>query len=286
MGAGNPWNKRSGTMNSTITRVVDEGDGLGNVQGEVLDASGVHYKVLNRRIRALAGRNVRDIEIRNVYGQRYLGTNLWGIDGRDDLKIQVHGTPGSDLGAFMDGGTIEIFGNVQDATGNTMNAGRIIIHGSAGDVLGYGMRGGEIYVRGNVGYRVGIHMKEYKDMIPTVVIGGTIQDFFGEYMAGGRVIVLNKFFDGNPPLRQSYFIGTGMHGGSIFIRGTIEAHQMGSEVGVADPTDEEYRQIREYVGNFCRHFNLEEKKANLLKREKFRRLYPKSSRPYGRLYAY
>jgi len=273
-------------MSTATTGGIKEGSGPERSQGEILDASGVHYKVLNRQIRALAGRNVRRIEILNVHGQRYFGTNLWGIDGRDELNIQVHGTPGSDLGAFMDGGTIEVFGNVQDGTGNTMNDGRIIIHGSAGDVLGYGMRGGEIYVRGNVGYRVGIHMKEYRDMVPTIVIGGTVQDFFGEYMAGGRVIVLNKFFDDNPPVRLSNFIGTGMHGGSIYIRGEVEEHRMGAEVGVAEPTDEEYRQIRTYVGNFCRYFNLEEKKVNLLKRDRFRRLYPKSSRPYGRLYAY
>jgi glutamate synthase domain-containing protein 3 len=273
-------------MSVSTTSGVNGSTGPEKVRGEVLDASGVHYKELNRRIRALAREDVRRFEIRNVYGQRYFGTNLWGIEGRENLNIRVHGTPGSDLGAFMDGGTIEVFGNVQDGTGNTMNEGRIIIHGSAGDVLGYGMRGGEIYVRGNVGYRVGIHMKEYRDMVPTIVIGGTIQDFFGEYMAGGRVIVLNKFFDDNPPVRQSYFIGTGMHGGSIFVRGEVEAHQMGAEVGVAEPTDEEYSQIREYVGNFCRMFGLEEKKVNLLKRDRFRKLYAKSSRPYGRLYAY
>jgi glutamate synthase domain-containing protein 3 len=190
------------------------------------------------------------------------------------------------MGAFMDGPTLEVFGNAQDATGNTMNCGRIIIHGSAGDVLGYGMRGGEIYVRGNVGYRVGIHMKEYMDKIPTVVIGGTMQDFFGEYMAGGRIIVLNKFFDNNPPIRQSYFIGTGMHGGSIFVRGDVEAHQIGAEVGITEPTDDEWMEIEKYVAKFCTVFGLEKRQVKLLKREKFWRLSAKSKRPYGMMYAY
>lgn len=150
-----------------------------------LDATGAYYKDLNRQIRALAQEGARKFEIHNVYGQRYIGTNLWGIEDRDKIHIRIHGTPGSDMGAFMDGPTLEVIGNAQDATGNTMNCGRIIVHGSAGDVLGYGMRGGEIYVRGNVGYRVGIHMKEYQDKVPTIVIGGTMQDFFGEYMASG-----------------------------------------------------------------------------------------------------
>lgn len=250
-----------------------------------IDAQGVYYKDLNRQIRAMANEGARKFEISNVFGQRYIGTNLWGTE-REKIQIRVHGTPGSDLGAFMDGPSIEVFGNAQDATGNTMNCGRIIIHGSAGDVLGYGMRGGEIYVRGNVGYRVGIHMKEYLDKVPTVVIGGTMQDFFGEYMAGGRIIVLNKFFDDNPPIRHSYFIGTGMHGGNIFVRGEIEAHQIGAEVGMSEPTDAEWKVIEKYVHNFCKAFGMETSKAKLLKREKFWRLFAKSSRPYGRLYAY
>jgi glutamate synthase domain-containing protein 3 len=250
-----------------------------------INTRGVHYKDLNREIRTLAEGGARKFELQKVYGQRYIGTNLWGTE-REKIKIRVYGTPGSDLGAFMDGPEIEVFGNAQDATGNTMNCGKIIIHGSAGDVLGYGMRGGEIYVRGNVGYRVGIHMKEYKDKVPTVVIGGTIQDFFGEYMAGGRIIVLNKFFEGNPPLRLSYFIGTGMHGGNIFIRGDIEARQIGAEVGMEEPTDAEWKVIEKYVGNYCKAFGLEARQAKLLRREKFKRLFAKSSRPYGRLYAY
>lgn len=251
-----------------------------------LDATGVYYKDLNREIRSLAHEGVRKFEIHNVYGQRYLGTNLWGIDDRDRIRIRVYGTPGSDMGAFMDGPTLEVFGNAQDATGNTMNCGRIVVHGSAGDVLGYGMRGGEIYVRGNVGYRVGIHMKEYMNKVPTIVIGGTMQDFFGEYMAGGRIIVLNKFFEDNPPIRQSYFIGTGMHGGSIFVRGDIEAHQVGAEVGISEPTDAEWKEIEKYVSNYCSVFGLEKRQVKLLKREKFWRLFAKSKRPYGTMYAY
>jgi len=251
-----------------------------------LDATGTYYKDLNRQIRSMAQNGARKFEINNVYGQRYIGTDLWGIENREKINIRIYGTPGSDMGAFMDGPTLEVFGNAQDATGNTMNRGRVIIHGSAGDVLGYGMRGGEIYVRGNVGYRVGIHMKEYLDTVPTIVIGGTMQDFFGEYMAGGRIIVLNKFFEDNPPIRQSYFIGTGMHGGSIFVRGDVEAHQIGAEVGISEPTDKEWKVIEKYVANYCQVFGFETSQVKLLKREKFWRLSAKSKRPYGTLYAY
>lgn len=250
-----------------------------------IDATGMYYKDLNRKIKALAEAGARKFELNNVYGQRYIGTNLWNTQ-REKISIKVNGTPGSDLGAFMDGPTVEVFGNAQDATGNTMNCGKIVIHGSAGDVLGYGMRGGEIYVRGNVGYRVGIHMKEYEDKIPTVIIGGTMQDFFGEYMAGGRIIILNKFFEDNPPIRQSFFIGTGMHGGCIFVRGKVNIEQIGAEVGIEKPSSEDMEVIEDYVNRFCNEFGLEKKKKRLMELKQFYKLYPKSLRPYGRLYAY
>lgn len=251
-----------------------------------IDARGVHYKELNRHIRSLAVEGGERFEVVNVFGQRFFGTNLWGVENRNNIRILVRGTPGSDLGAFMDGPEIEVRGNVQDATGNTMNSGRIIIHGNAGDVLGYGMRGGEIFVRGNVGYRVGIHMKEYRDMVPTIVIGGTTQDFFGEYMAGGRVIVLNRFFPECSESRQSFFIGTGMHGGSIFVRGEVNPERLGAEVGVEEPDVEEYGLIRHFVDSYCRHFDVREAEARILREDRFYRLCAKSARPYGKLYAY
>jgi glutamate synthase domain-containing protein 3 len=71
-----------------------------------------------------------------------------------------------------------------------MDEGKIVIHGHAGDIAGYSMRGGSIFIRDDVGYRVGIHMKEYQDKVPAIVVGGTAQDFLGEYMAGGVLVVL------------------------------------------------------------------------------------------------
>ena len=52
------------------------------------------------------------------------------------IPIEIYGTPGNDLGAFMSGPTVIVHGNAQDGCGNTMNEGQIIIHGHAGDVTG------------------------------------------------------------------------------------------------------------------------------------------------------
>jgi glutamate synthase domain-containing protein 3 len=106
------------------------------------------------------------------------------------VDIEIFGTPGNDLGAFMNGPRIIVHGNAQDGCGNTMNEGEIIIHGHAGDIIGLSARGGKIFVREDVGYRAGIHMKEYQGKKPVLVIGGTAQDFLGEYMAGGVLILL------------------------------------------------------------------------------------------------
>ncbi len=79
----------------------------------------------------------------------------------------------------MDGGVVEVLGNAQDQVGNTMNAGEVIIRGRCGDAAGYAMRGGRIFVRDGCGWRAGIHMKEYGEKRPVVVIGRDAGSFLG-----------------------------------------------------------------------------------------------------------
>ena len=126
-----------------------------------IDAAGVHYRELNARLREAVAVERQRIELHNVYGQRYLGTDL-----HRPVEIHIHGTPGNDLASFMDGPRIVVHGNAQDGCGNTMNGGEVIVHGRAGDADGHSMRGGKIFIRDDVGYRVAIHMKEYKDQRP------------------------------------------------------------------------------------------------------------------------
>ncbi len=127
-----------------------------------INAEGLYYRELNTLLRqAICSVDLEKIEIHGVCGQRYIGTDL-----DTTMQIDIYGTPGNDLGAFMNGPRVMVHGNVQDGCGNTMNEGQIIIHGHAGDVTGNSMRGGKIFVRDDVGYRVGIHMKEYQNKIP------------------------------------------------------------------------------------------------------------------------
>jgi glutamate synthase domain-containing protein 3 len=242
-----------------------------------IDALGLHYRELNDRLREAVANGVGQIVIHNVLGQRYLGTDLHA-----PVEIHIQGTPGNDLASFMDGPCLVVHGNAQDCCGNTMNGGAVIIHGRAGDVTGYSMRGGKIFIRDDVGYRVGIHMKEYEGRCPTIVIGGTAQHFLGEYMGGGVLVVLGLTLQ--PGERHiAEFIGTGMHGGAMYIRGELEEYQLGREVGQV-PLDEEDRALLEGLAEeYCAHFGFE---ANGIVPESFTKLIPLSSRPYGRLYAY
>lgn len=242
-----------------------------------IDARNLPYRELNARLRRAARDGVERVDIHNVYGQRYLGTDL-----HRRLDIHIYGTPGNDLASFMDGPQVVVHGNAQDGCGNTMNGGVVVIHGRAGDVTGYSMRGGKIFVRDDVGYRAGIHMKEYQDQRPTIVIGGTAQHFLGEYMAGGVLVVLGLALRDGARHRAN-FIGTGMHGGVMYIRGELDGYQLGKEVGAVPLEEQDRRLLDELVGEFCGHFGCD--RLAILSRP-FTKLVPLSLRPYGRLYAY
>lgn len=238
-----------------------------------------YYRDLNKILKDLVDElSPKRIELYDVFGQRYIGTNI-----RKDVEIHIFGTPGNDLGAFMKGPRITVWGNAQDGCGNTMDDGEIVVHGNAGDILAMSMRGGKIFVKGDIGYRGAIHMKEYKEKKPLVVVGGTSQDFVGEYMAGGVLILLGLTL-GKEMRHEMNFIGTGMHGGTIYIRGRVEPNQLGKEIGVALPDEEEISFLRQVIEEFSSHFMYDPEE--IMRGCEILKLYPKYLRPYGRLYAY
>jgi glutamate synthase domain-containing protein 3 len=241
-----------------------------------LDATGLHYQELNARLAALAAAGSRRLVVRNVLGQRFIGTGLPG-----EVELELHGTPGEDLGAFLDGPTLRVFGNAQNAAGNTMSSGLIIIHGAAGDIVGHSMRGGQIWVQGSAGYRVGIHMKACPNGGPAVIVGGSAGDFLGEYMAGGVLIVLGLANGDNGRLVGNW-LGTGMHGGAIYVRGEFPGYRIGRGAGQAPCDDGDRALLRAYLGPYCAEFGLD---LEQVLASPFTKLAPLTARPYGRLYA-
>jgi glutamate synthase domain-containing protein 3 len=246
-----------------------------------IDAIKLATKELNRQIRDLMYAGADKVLIRNVCGQRYIGTRLYSHERRK-LDIEIFGTAGNDLGAFLAGHRLRVHGNAQDGVGNTMDDGEIIIEGRAGDVLGMSMRGGKIFVRDNVGYRTGLHMKEYLDKRPVVVVGGTSQDFLGEYMAGGIVILLGL----GSKTHKANFIGTGMHGGVIYLKGNLNQEQLGKEVEISKLDDADKEVLAKYISQFLESFPELKLERDQILNEDFLKLVPKSSRPYEKLYAY
>ncbi|SIO27206.1 GltB/FmdC/FwdC-like GXGXG domain-containing protein [Halodesulfovibrio marinisediminis] len=241
------------------------------------DAQGVYYRQLNEKIREAVRDGVTEIELENVRGQRYIGNSIEG-----PVHFIVHGVPGQDLGMFMRGATIRVEGNAQDGVGNTMDDGEIQINGMAGDVLGYAMRGGRILIKQDVGYRVGIHMKSYMEKQPVIVAGGKAGDFLGEYMAGGAIILLgmDSTMDEKAPI-TGRSLGTGMHGGIIYLRGDVPEHQLGPGLQLEAINEKDEAFIRSHVEDWAKAFG---KDAEEVMKGEFKKVTPFSHRPYGNMY--
>ena len=246
--------------------------------GKVLkiNAEGIYYRELNCMLRQLINADgIERLELHNICGQRYIGTDL-----ATTIQIDIYGTPGNDLGAFMSGPKLHVHGNAQDGCGNTMNDGEIIIAGHAGDVTGNSMRGGKIFVRDYVGYRVGIHMKEYKNKVPQIVVGHTAGDFLAEYMAGGVMLILGLDLKEGEQC-TARFVGTGMHGGVIYERGEILCPVKGTKTLPVGKRD--MKVIEGLVNEYCSRFGADPKP---ILAGKFMKILPLSKRPYEKLFSH
>ncbi len=235
----------------------------------VIDAKNVLFSALNEKIREAD----TDCTIENCLGQRFIAS------GMKNKNITINGVPGNALGAYLGGCTITVNGNAQDAVGDTMNSGKIIVHGNIGDAAGYAMRGGEIYIKKSAGYRAGIHMKEYKEKKPVIVIGERAGSFLGEYQAGGLIIVLGLNKDKKPAVGN--FPCTGMHGGKMVFRGDVSSIRFPDQVTLHSATAEDMAEIAPYVREYCRLFDRD---AEEMLRDNYTVITPDSKNPYQQMY--
>lgn len=234
----------------------------------ILSAKELGYQKLNEEVRNTS----EDVTINECFGERFIG------DGASDKTITINGVPGNALGAYLDGGKIVVNGNVQDAVGDTMNEGTIVVHGNAGDALGYAMRGGKIFVEGYSGYRTGIHMKQYKEKRPIIVVGGKAGCFLGEYLAGGLIVVLGLGCDEFP---VGAFTGTGMHGGEMYIRSDKEPINLPKQVSIEKAQKEDMVKIMPLIKQYSEYFGVS---VNKITDKTFYKLTPNAKNPYKRLY--
>lgn len=235
---------------------------------EVINAAELDYRALNERIRKCGS-----ARINACLGQRFIAS------GMREGEIEIHGTPGNALGAYLAGANITVYGNAQDAVGDTMNDGRIIVHGGIGDAAGYAMRGGEIIVRGDAGYRVGIHMKEYREKCPAIVIGGVCGSFLGEYQAGGRIVVLG-LDRGQRPIVGN-FPCTGMHGGKMLLRGDASDIRFPLGVSASAASEKDMSEIMPLLRMYSESFD---RPLDEILAPGFTVVTPNSSNPYKQMY--
>ncbi|MDD1673433.1 MAG: hypothetical protein LUP99_03385 [Methanomicrobiales archaeon] len=240
-----------------------------------IDAHDLHYSVLNQQIREAVAGGAEEIEIDHVLGQRFIADGLKG-----KVTLIIHGVPGGDLGMFMSGPTCIVYGNCEHAPGNTMDAGSIVIHGGAGDAVAHSMRGGSIFVRDSIGYRGGIHMKEYNRKRPVLVVGGSARAFLGEYMAGGLLVVLGLREE--KPIDERG-IGSGIHGGEIYLRGSVAERNLGVGATIKPFGEEERMKILPCIRDFSHHFGIDCEKVMA---DHFTRIGPSSSRPFANMYVW
>jgi glutamate synthase domain-containing protein 3/glutamate synthase domain-containing protein 1 len=205
------------------------------VGGDAIDAYGLSYREINEEIlrRVLMGQRV--VRVVNVNGQRYIGNNLprYGVKG---VTVEIYGTPGNAMANLNSGVDFIVYGNVQDDVGDTMHGGSIVVHGDARDVVGQALQGGYIFIRGNAGNRVGIQMREYVNKRPYLIIGGRVDDYLGEYMAGGVIMVLgiDAYLMGRNIELVGRYVGSGMVGGRIYIRGRVDEGRVGLSTAITD----------------------------------------------------
>ncbi|MGN0447458.1 MAG: glutamate synthase [Acutalibacteraceae bacterium] len=234
----------------------------------VLDVTNLEFNVLNEKLRECGS----TVTLKGCLGQRFIAS------GMKDKKITVEGIAGNALGAYLNGASITVKDNAQDAVGDTMNDGEIIIHGNIGDAAGYAMRGGKIYIKGNAGYRAGIHMKEYKDKVPVMIIGGSAGSFLGEYQAGGIIIVLGLNTGGK---LVSNFPCTGMHGGKVYFRGEVSKKAFPENICLRPANEEDMKAIEKQLTEYAEIFGYDKKE---ILNSPFTVAVPDSNNPYKQMY--
>lgn len=197
----------------------------------------------------ISGYAGEEIALTGCLGQRHIGCAM------KDGILHVEGTPGNAIAAYLDGGSIYVDGNVQDAAADTMNAGLLAVRGSAGDALAYGMRGGRVYVLGDVGYRAGVHMKAYGEHRGVLVVGGRTGSFLGEYLAGGIIIVLGLGHEGEDI--TGHFCGSGMYAGTIYLRTERTVRNLSDKLVMRSvPASELDQVVRPVVEDFASVFSI------------------------------
>ncbi|HRX51425.1 MAG TPA: glutamate synthase-related protein [Candidatus Krumholzibacteria bacterium] len=159
----------------------------------------------------------RRFVLHHVLGQRLISTAVMGRGDTDDVVIDIHGTPGEYLGAFMQGGLIRCHGNAQNFTAMGMHHGTLEVYGNAGKVCGYASKGGRVMILGDVVDRAwtnSVNDPRCQDL--SINIFGSASKYCGESLMGGDFVFGGLRWDERGALRSEDrpYRGTKLLGGA------------------------------------------------------------------------
>ncbi len=152
-----------------------------------------------------------------VAGQRLLSTAVMGKGDTHDVEIDIYGTPGEYLGAFMQGGIVRVHGNSQNFTGMCMRYGYLQVFGNAGKVCGYASKGGKIFILGDINDRAWTNsVNDTRGQNLQIHVLGSASKYAGESLMGGDFFFGGMYFDHEGILRTQPrpYRGTKMLGGA------------------------------------------------------------------------
>jgi len=121
------------------------------------------------------------------------------------------------LGWQLDGGHVEVDGNIGHYVGAEMRAGSVRIRGRAGAFAACEMHGGELRIDGDVGDFAAASLPGSMDGMRggTLLVGGNAGERCGDRMRRGTVLIAGRVGD---------FVASRMVAGTIAVAGAISAH--------------------------------------------------------------
>jgi glutamate synthase domain-containing protein 3 len=206
--------------------------------------------------------------------------------------IVVHGSAGDVLGYAMRGGEVFVRDNVGYRVGIHMKSYQdmvpvIVVGGRSGDFLGEYMAGGVILVLGRPPSAGRTQARGFSPL----ALSGTCREGSSDPSAGppplsgarspSAVRSSAHPLSCSSPVGEQ--VGTGMHGGAIYVRGPVDKAQLGQEVERRAMEASDEALVTKLMERYQAYFHTDDIAPDL---SQFTKLVPASHRPYGRLYAY
>lgn len=165
------------------------------------------------------------ISVPNSVGPTITGKpNQFAGDTINDHQ-QYTGILGTFGGSYSNGdGTLELFGSMQDNCFEASSLARVLCHGNASMMLGNAFQGRQFFVRGSVDSRAFQQLRPKDGHTPVAIVGETAGQYLGKMMSGGVIMALGLQHLGREDVDTPIvgeFVGTGMVGGRIFVRGHL-----------------------------------------------------------------